>query len=64
MGGSGSCKARAVIDGWQAEVVTRRAAYDIDAIAANGLEPFGLAEALPLNCLVPTLDHRVSGAQG
>src|ERR1044072_1703191 len=35
-GGSGS-RARAVIDGLQADIVTLALAYDIDAIAAKGL---------------------------
>src|SRR3978361_1499107 len=41
-GGSGS-QARAVIDGLQADVVTLALAYDVDAIAAQGILPAGMA---------------------
>src|ERR1700723_1357640 len=47
-GGSGS-QARAVIDGRQADVVTRALAYDIDAIAAKGLIAADWQKRLPLN---------------
>ena len=62
-GGSGS-QARAVIDGLQADVVTLALAYDIDAIAAKGLDRRRLAEAAAAQCLALHLDHRVPGAQG
>src|SRR3978361_847210 len=41
-GGSGS-QARAVIDGLQADIVTLALAYDVDAIAAQGILPAGMA---------------------
>ena len=47
-GGSGS-KARAVIDGLQADVVTLALAYDIDAVAAKGLTSPDWQKRLPLN---------------
>src|ERR1041384_170043 len=47
-GGSGS-QARAVIDGLQADVVTPAPAYDIDAVAAQGLTDAGWQKRLPLN---------------
>ena len=47
-GGSGS-QARAVIDGLQADVVTRALAYDIDAIAAKGLTAADWQKRLPQN---------------
>ena len=62
-GGSGS-QARAVIDGLQADVVTLALAYDIDAIAAKGLDRARLAEAPAAQRLALHLDDRVPGAQG
>ena len=62
-GGSGS-QARAVIDGLQADVVTLALAYDIDAIADEGPDRAGLAEAPAAQFLALYLDHRVPGAQG
>ena len=62
-GGSGS-QARAVIDGLQADVVTLALAYDIDAIAGQGPDRAGLAEAPAAQRLALHLDHRVPGAQG
>ncbi|MVW72318.1 sulfate ABC transporter substrate-binding protein [Bordetella sp. 15P40C-2] len=47
-GGSGK-QARSVIDGLDADVVTLALAYDIDAIAANGLLPQDWQKRLPLN---------------
>jgi sulfate/thiosulfate-binding protein len=47
-GGSGS-QARAVIDGLQADVVTLALAYDIDAIAENGLIRSDWQKRLPQN---------------
>src|ERR1700710_244373 len=47
-GGSGS-QARAVIDGLQADIVTRALAYDIDEIADKGLIAADWQKRLPLN---------------
>jgi sulfate transport system substrate-binding protein len=47
-GGSGK-QARAVIDGLEADVVTLALAFDIDAIARNGLLPRAWQERLPHN---------------
>ncbi len=47
-GGSGK-QARAVIDGLEADVVTLALAYDVDAIAGNGLLAQGWQKRLPHN---------------
>jgi sulfate/thiosulfate-binding protein len=47
-GGSGK-QARAVIDGLEADVVTLALAYDVDAIAQNGLLAKGWQQRLPHN---------------
>src|SRR5258705_258162 len=49
-GGSGS-QARAVVDGFQADVVTLALAYDIDALAGKGVIPAALQKRLRLNAL-------------
>ena len=62
-GGSGK-QARSVIDGLEADVVTLALAYDIDAIAENGLITPDWQKRLPQQRRALHLDDRVPGAQG